>query len=106
ERPLLWRHMAQFGLCAGWSQSVKDCYGRLGILTFAGKATMRANRGSVSVTLSNCLSLAVPSQNMSSVCNYQERLSAVDKSKAIMSEVNKLKCPAPVKISAEASLKL
>ena len=38
ERPLLWRHMAQFGLCAGWSQSVKDCYGRLGILTFAGKA--------------------------------------------------------------------
>ena len=28
----------QFGLCAGWSQSVKDCYGRLGILTFAGKA--------------------------------------------------------------------
>lgn len=70
------------------------------------KATMRANRGSVSVTLSNCLSLAVPSQNISSVCNYQERLSAVDKSKAIMSEVNKLKCPAPVKISAEASLKL
>ncbi|ELQ9311064.1 LuxR family transcriptional regulator [Serratia marcescens] len=38
ERPTLWRHMAQFGLCAGWSQSVKDCYGRLGILTFAGKA--------------------------------------------------------------------
>ncbi len=30
--------MAQFGLCAGWSQSVKDCYGRLGILTFAGTA--------------------------------------------------------------------
>ncbi|MEL5426751.1 LuxR family transcriptional regulator [Serratia nevei] len=38
ERPALWRRMAQFGLCAGWSQSVKDCYGRLGILTFAGRA--------------------------------------------------------------------
>lgn len=37
ERPELWRRMAQFGLRAGWSQSIKDCYGRLGILTFAGK---------------------------------------------------------------------
>ncbi|EQA4234803.1 MULTISPECIES: hypothetical protein [Serratia] len=70
------------------------------------KATMHANRGSVSVTLSNCLSLAAPSQNMNSFCNYQERLSAVDRSKAIMSKINKLECPAPVKISAEASLKL
>lgn len=70
------------------------------------KATMRANRGSIYVTLLNCLSLAAPSQNMGSVCNYQERLSAVDKSKAIMSEINKLECPAPTEINAEASLKL
>ncbi|TXE32987.1 autoinducer binding domain-containing protein [Serratia ureilytica] len=37
ERPALWQRMSQFGLHTGWSQSVKDCYGRLGILTFAGK---------------------------------------------------------------------
>ncbi|MFK3840978.1 LuxR family transcriptional regulator [Serratia sp. NPDC087055] len=37
NKPELWWRMAQFGLREGWSQSIKDCYGRLGILTFAGK---------------------------------------------------------------------
>ncbi|WP_199637149.1 autoinducer binding domain-containing protein [Serratia sp. PAMC26656] len=37
DKPELWWRMAQFGIREGWSQSIKDCYGRLGILTFAGK---------------------------------------------------------------------
>ncbi|CAI0711321.1 LuxR family transcriptional regulator [Serratia entomophila] len=37
DRPELWWRMAQFGIREGWSQSIKDCYGRLGILTFAGE---------------------------------------------------------------------
>ncbi|MFJ3266208.1 autoinducer binding domain-containing protein [Serratia liquefaciens] len=37
DKPELWWRMAQYGIREGWSQSVKDCYGRLGILTFAGK---------------------------------------------------------------------
>jgi LuxR family transcriptional regulator len=37
NEPLLWQRMAQFGAHEGWSQSIKDCYGRLGVLTFAGK---------------------------------------------------------------------
>jgi len=38
DKPELWWRMAQYGIREGWSQSVKDCYGRLGILTFAGKS--------------------------------------------------------------------
>ncbi|CAI1541650.1 Regulatory protein SdiA [Serratia quinivorans] len=38
DKPELWWRMAQFGIREGWSQSIKDCYGRLGILTFAGKS--------------------------------------------------------------------
>ncbi|CAI2495323.1 Regulatory protein SdiA [Serratia ficaria] len=32
----LWQRMAEQGLAAGWTQSVKDCHGRVGILTLAG----------------------------------------------------------------------
>lgn len=38
DKQELWWRMAQYGIREGWSQSVKDCYGRLGILTFAGKS--------------------------------------------------------------------
>ncbi|HID9468990.1 TPA: autoinducer binding domain-containing protein [Serratia liquefaciens] len=38
DKPELWWRMAQYGIREGWSQSVKDCYGRLGILTFAGES--------------------------------------------------------------------
>lgn len=33
----LWLKMANFGIKEGWSQSIKDCSGRLGILIFAGE---------------------------------------------------------------------
>lgn len=34
----LWQTLVALGIAQGWTQSVRDCYGRLGVLTFAGKA--------------------------------------------------------------------
>lgn len=37
DQPDIWLRMMQFGIHEGWTQSVKDCHGRVGILTFAGE---------------------------------------------------------------------